>query len=302
MDMSLKVIVVGNGMVGKTSMITRFARGVMTENYKKTIGTDFMEKEIVVRATGDNIKLMLWDTAGQEMFSKLTRQYYRGAGAVVYVFSTVDRDSFLEVERWKHKVDAECGDNIVAVLVQNKCDLIDQAAMTREEVEDLARRMGVKLYRTCVKDNILVDDVFDYVSEQFIRTGGATSSSHEPVPEIATLSVEHNAAVAAAQGNNTNTNNANNSTPSTSTPTNSAHSSDASSTQNPSSSSSLNGSHNSSAAPAASPTSPTSSSSSSSSSSAPAPGTAKGGAFKLEPLTSRRQGKKKTIGKFCTIL
>ena len=73
-----------------------------------------MEKEITVKSSGETVKLMLWDTAGQEMFSKLTRSYYRGSGAVVYVFSTTDRDSFLEIERWQTKVQEECGD-IVSV-------------------------------------------------------------------------------------------------------------------------------------------------------------------------------------------
>lgn len=150
----LKVIVVGNGQVGKTSMITRFARGVWTDAYKKTIGTDFMEKEVFVPAMNETVKLMLWDTAGQEMFSKLTRNYYRGtatyifishrnmqhltslvlccigAGAVVYVFSTIDRDSFLEIERWRAKVEEECGP-ICSVLVQNKIDMLDKAAMKK---------------------------------------------------------------------------------------------------------------------------------------------------------------------------
>ncbi len=63
------------------------------------------------------------------MFSKLTRSYYKGAGAAVYAFSTSDRASFLEIERWRDKVEAECGE-ICSVLVQNKIDLIDQAQMT----------------------------------------------------------------------------------------------------------------------------------------------------------------------------
>lgn len=174
MEVLLKVIVVGNGRVGKTSMITRFAKGTMTDNYKKTIGTDFMEKEI--QLDEGSVKLMLWDTAGQEMFSKLTRNYYRGSGAVVYVFSTTDRASFEEIDSWRQKVEEECGD-IVSVLVQNKIDLLDQAEVSSDEVEDLARRMGVKLYRTCVKDNILVDDVFSYVAESFIKQGGENGMS-----------------------------------------------------------------------------------------------------------------------------
>jgi Ras-related protein Rab-23 len=186
MEFSLKVIAVGNGRVGKTSMITRFAKGVMTDNYKKTIGTDFMEKEINIRESGEAVRLMLWDTAGQEMFSKLTRNYYKGSGAVIYVFSTTDRDSFLEVENWQSKVKEECGD-IVSVLVQNKIDLLDKAEVTSAEVEGLAQRMGVKLYRTCVKDNILVDDVFDYVADMFVKQGGEAGLGVESVPTIGSI-------------------------------------------------------------------------------------------------------------------
>lgn len=142
-----------------------------------------MEKEITVRSTGDTIKLMLWDTAGQEMFSQLTRNYYRGAGAVVYVFSTTDRESFLEVERWKGKVEAECG-SICQVLVQNKIDLLDKAQVQPGEVEDLSRKMGIKLYRTCVKDNVLVDDVFDYLADSFLKAGGEHALGVESVISI----------------------------------------------------------------------------------------------------------------------
>jgi Ras-related protein Rab-23 len=122
-EISIKVIIVGNGAVGKTSMINRYGKGIMTNVYKKTLGADFLEKDIVMPDSGEEVKLMLWDTAGQEMYSKLTRTYYRGAGACVYVFGTDDRESFLEIERWKHRVEEECDDDVVGVLVQNKTDL-----------------------------------------------------------------------------------------------------------------------------------------------------------------------------------
>lgn len=175
METELKVIVVGNGQVGKTSMITRFATGVFTDGYKKTIGTDFMEKELYVKSLGETVKLMLWDTAGQEMFTKLTKQYYKGAGAVVFAFSTVDRASFTEIESWRAKVNEECGD-IVSVLVQNKVDLVDQAVVSPSEAEELARKMQVRLYRTCVKDNLNVDEVFSFLAEEFVKKGGSAEA------------------------------------------------------------------------------------------------------------------------------
>lgn len=162
--------------------MTRFCKGITTQEYKKTIGTDFCEKEIQLSSTGDVVKLMIWDTAGQEMFSRLTRAYYRGAGAVVYVFSTTDRESFVEIERWKQKVEEECDPNIVSVLVQNKVDLLDQARMTAGEVEALAEKLQLKLYRTCVRTNLLVDDVFTYIAERYVSLQGVLES--EPVASI----------------------------------------------------------------------------------------------------------------------
>ena len=75
---TVKVIVVGNGQVGKTSMSTRYCKGRWTDTYKKTIGVDFMEKRIEVEDLGESVCLMVWDTAGQEEFDSLTSRYYKG--------------------------------------------------------------------------------------------------------------------------------------------------------------------------------------------------------------------------------
>lgn len=210
------------------------------------------------------------DTAGQEMFSKLTRAYYKGAGAAVFVFSTVDRESFLEIESWHEKVLSECGDEIVRVLVQNKTDLIDQAQMSADEVESLARRLRIKLYRCCVKDNVLVDDVFKWISSEFVNAGG---SSGLGVDAVQTLDEVRTAAAIAAS-------------PSESAP------SSALSTAAPASpvfsASPITANPSSPAATAASPQ-------------RVARPVVKSDAFKLEPLTRRTGGKKSTFSA-CTLM
>jgi small GTP-binding protein len=65
---AIKVIIVGNGQVGKTSMIKRFASGEYDDKYKKTIGAAFKEKELFIKSANKTVKFMLWDTAGQEGF------------------------------------------------------------------------------------------------------------------------------------------------------------------------------------------------------------------------------------------
>ncbi|XP_043246020.1 ras-related protein Rab-23-like [Amphibalanus amphitrite] len=165
MEVAVKVVIVGNGAVGKSSMIQRYCRGTFTREYKKTIGVDFLERMLEVY--DDPVRLMLWDTAGQEEFDAITKAYYRGAQACVLTFSTVDRASFQAVRHWKKKVEDECG-TIPMVLVQNKIDLIDRAAIDAEEAEALARELKVRLYRCSVKEDLNVSQVFTYLAERYL--------------------------------------------------------------------------------------------------------------------------------------
>ncbi|XP_041357279.1 ras-related protein Rab-23-like [Gigantopelta aegis] len=164
-EVAVKVVVVGNGAVGKSSMIQRYCKGIFTKDYKKTIGVDFLERQIELN--GEDVRLMLWDTAGQEEFDAITKAYYRGAQACVLAFSTVDRDSFEAIELWKQKVEDEVGE-IAMVIIQNKIDLIDEAMVQSNEAEALAKKLSLRFYRTSVKENLNVDEVFRYLAEKYI--------------------------------------------------------------------------------------------------------------------------------------
>lgn len=72
------MLVVGNGGVGKSSLIRRFCKDTFTDQYKKTIGVDFLEKQQFVPSIGETVTMMVWDTAGQEEFDVITKNYYRG--------------------------------------------------------------------------------------------------------------------------------------------------------------------------------------------------------------------------------
>ena len=163
-ELEIKVVIVGNGKIGKTSMMNRFVDGSYSSAYTKTIGTDFLEKRIYVPSVKQNVAFYLWDTAGQEEYNGLTRSYYAGAGAAVVAFSTTDRVSFLAVRGWVNRVREICG-NIPIVLVQNKLDLLSSAVVTTAEAEGLAKQLGLKLFRTCVKENNNVNEVFEQLCQ-----------------------------------------------------------------------------------------------------------------------------------------
>eukprot|EP00093_Oithona_nana_P008251 08251.XXX_226882_232903_1 [CDS] Oithona nana genome sequencing. len=169
LEIAVKVVIVGNGAVGKSSLIQRYCRGVYTKAYKKTIGVDFLEKHL--RVSGEDVRLMLWDTAGQEEFDAITKAYYRGAQACVIAFSTTDRASFEAVKKWKKKVEDECGglNGIPMVLVQNKIDLMHQSVVSNEEVDRLARECRMRLYRTSVKEDINVGGLFQHLAENYVN-------------------------------------------------------------------------------------------------------------------------------------
>lgn len=166
LEVALKVVIVGNGGVGKSSMIQRYCKGTFTKDYKKTIGVDFLERQIEL--DGEEVRLMLWDTAGQEEFDAITKAYYRGAQACVLAFSTTDRDSFDAAHSWKLKVENECGE-IPTVIVQNKIDLMDQSVVNPEEADLLARALGCRLLRTSVKEDVNVAAVFRHLAARCLQ-------------------------------------------------------------------------------------------------------------------------------------
>ena len=110
LELMMKVIVIGDGKVtffhlyiqiGKTCLITKFVKNIFLDEYKKTLGVDFLQKKHQIKEMGEEVVFHIWDTAGQEEYNSLTRRYYKGASTCIIAFSTVDRESFNHVERWK---------------------------------------------------------------------------------------------------------------------------------------------------------------------------------------------------------
>jgi small GTP-binding protein len=94
----LKLIVIGDTGVGKSNLLKQFTVGQFHEKYVATIGVEFGAK--VLRIRGQNLKLQIWDTAGQEAFISITRGYFRAAIGALVVFDITSRESFNSLARW----------------------------------------------------------------------------------------------------------------------------------------------------------------------------------------------------------
>jgi small GTP-binding protein len=102
----------------------------------------------------------------------MTRSYYRGAHMCILVCSATDRDSFESLLAWKHKVREECGAEILMVMVMNKMDLCGDFEVDRYEAEHVARMLGLRMFRTSVKNNSNIDQVFNYLVDEYMMSAG----------------------------------------------------------------------------------------------------------------------------------
>ena len=163
-----KVCVVGDGGVGKTSMVLRYCENTFKENYIMTIGSNFSTKQVALEEYPNYlVKLQLWDLAGQKHFSFVRRPFYRGATAIVYVFDLTRRNSFQNVLDWKVEVEKVIGDGKPSVLVGNKIDLAEQGNREVGEGDGEALKDEINAlayYETSAKDDVKIEPVFKNVT------------------------------------------------------------------------------------------------------------------------------------------
>lgn len=172
-DYLFKCIVVGDGGVGKTALTLRFSKGFFTEDYKMTIGVDFHVKTISVDADEGLIraKLQIWDTGGQERFSSIRPMYYRGALGALLIFDLTSISSFEHLPQWIEEVRANVQTDIPLLLVGNKNDLIDQRAITLEEINEFTRDFNLYYMETSAKTGDNVGDCFSVLACLMIGEG-----------------------------------------------------------------------------------------------------------------------------------
>lgn len=179
LERSYKVIIVGEATVGKTSFVQRYVNDVFREDYKGTVGVDFAMK-VLWKSEKEVIKLQLWDIAGQERFTWMTRVYYRDAQGCIVMFDLSKRSTFLSAMKWKKDVDAKCqlsdGAYLPAILLGNKCDL-SHRDVNQDEIE-YAYKKGNYIGWTEVsaKEGLMVDDCMKFLVDAMLsRDGGKVS-------------------------------------------------------------------------------------------------------------------------------
>lgn len=170
-----KICVVGNGGVGKTSMVLRYCEDSFKDNYLMTIGSNFSTKTVELADHPQfQVKLQLWDLAGQKHFSFVRPPFYRGATGIIYVFDLTRRSSFADLIEWRDEVEKVIGQK-ACLLVGNKLDLAKEGKreVSKQEGEALMSEIHVfKYFETSAKQGDSVEEVFKLLTLEILKSSG----------------------------------------------------------------------------------------------------------------------------------
>eukprot|EP01139_Manchomonas_bermudensis_P004921 Amastigsp_a174466_1902.p2 type:complete len:206 gc:universal Amastigsp_a174466_1902:681-64(-) len=164
----LKVIILGDSGVGKTSLMNQYVNKKFSSQYKATIGADFLTKEVMVEDR--LVTMQIWDTAGQERFQSLGVAFYRGADCCVLVFSVTVAKTFENLESWRDEFLIQAGprdpDRFPFVVIGNKVDMEDQRRVSTKRAQSWCTMKGnIPYFETSAKDNLEVEQAFQTIAK-----------------------------------------------------------------------------------------------------------------------------------------
>ena len=165
-----KILLLGDSSVGKTCILTRYADNTFQEEHMATIGLDFKIKS--VNLNGKIVKVQIWDTAGQDRFKSITKNYYKGAHGIILIYDVTKRKTFDNLKNWIDTIKEEVSDKVSVILVGNKIDNIDNRVVTTQEGQGIANEYNLQFYETSAKTGDNIDIAFNDLIKKVVEIFG----------------------------------------------------------------------------------------------------------------------------------
>lgn len=173
----VKVVLLGSGAVGKTCIANRYVRGNFLQSTVSTVGASYHTKSFLIG--NEQYDFNIWDTAGQELYRSLTPMYYRNAHAALIVYDVTSRQSFEAAETWIKEL-LDINEDVFAILVANKIDLIDNRTVQESEGQTLAEQYGLQYIETSACTGVGIEKVFQSII-QTIQTSEKLRGRLRPI-------------------------------------------------------------------------------------------------------------------------
>lgn len=163
------IMIIGDEKVGKSTILERYFNKKYSSDRRQTLGVECFEKDKYI----DNKKILfkVWDTAGQEKFAVITKNYYQRAHGIILTCALNNKQSFKNFKNWLLSIrDNTTSDLIQLIIIANKSDLVNEREVDREEIENLARDIKVEYFETSAKENTNIDEAFNTIIDKVYRS------------------------------------------------------------------------------------------------------------------------------------
>ena len=171
----IKLIVLGNTSVGKSSFILKYIEDKFVLNYIATLGMDFKQKKLKLK-NGQEIRLRIYDTAGQERFKSVAVSFIKKAEGVILIYDIGNKATFESLEEWIKNIKESGKENLPIILVGNKCDLPPEKRQVELiEGKDKAEEFNLPFFETSCKEGINIKEVFEKIVEDITGKNNLSS-------------------------------------------------------------------------------------------------------------------------------
>ena len=167
-EYSIKLLVLGDLSVGKSSFIYRFIEDKFNTDSIPTTGLDLKTADLLIN--NKKVRVQLWDTVGQEKYKSITQNLILRVQGIIILFDITNKDSFNNLNEWIKTVREQAGNNLAILLVGNKCDLEENRLVFKEEANIFAKNEKIKYIETSCKTGENIIKAIDYICEKIINS------------------------------------------------------------------------------------------------------------------------------------
>jgi len=167
-ELLYKILLLGDSSVGKTCFLMRYSDNTFQEIHMSTIGLDYKLKNVQLD-DGKIVKIQIWDTAGQDRFRSITKNYYKGAHGIILIYDVTSRKTYENIKNWVTQIKEEVSEKVTIILVGNKIDDEKNRKVTTEEGQNIAKECGLDFFETSAKSGVNIDSTFNELVKKTVE-------------------------------------------------------------------------------------------------------------------------------------